>query len=211
MSQPAERTRGGIRRSVTVLVLIAFVTATSNGCVSIDLSRSQATGSPELGSVDVRVYDRPSDLDGKKLTSRRIATELVRLENGKEIPVTLSTEGSWRLDGLKAGNYELRVTGEIDEADQLKKLANREAESFHLKPGQNVQVDVVVKKFPLGAVLGPVLGVGLAAIVTAVVLASIFKFSLSNTQAPAEEPRTRAPGTGPPRPGAPAPQTGSAR
>jgi hypothetical protein len=194
MSHSAEGTRDGIRRSITVLILIAFVTATSNGCVSIDLSRSPAAGSPESGSVDVRVYDRPSDLDGKKLTSRRIATELVRLENGKEIPVTQSTDASWRLEGLEAGHYKLRVTGEIDEAGQLKKLANREAESFHLKPGQNVRVDVVVKKFPFGPVFGPVVGVGLAIGIGAIVLASIWhSLSLSNTQAPTDEPKAHVP------------------
>jgi hypothetical protein len=153
---------------ISVLVLAALAPVLLDGCVTVGVSHTKAAA-PEAatGALEVVIVEKSND---KVPTTSKILTRLVWLESGVEVPVSESTEATWRAD-LPPGRYRLRVSHWIDEKGQARKFAKTDQESFRVRPGELLQARVVLKGFPTGPVItvAAVVGVG---ILTAVLVSA---------------------------------------
>lgn len=155
----------------SVLVLAALSPVFLDGCVSIGVSGSKTVAAETAtGSLDVIVVEKSGDA---KPTASRVVTQLVRLENGIEQPISESTDSTWTKSDLQPGRYRLHVSHWIDETGKTHRFTRSDQESFKIRAGERVQARVVLKAFPTGPVVTIAVLVGVGIVIA--VLASAFR------------------------------------
>jgi hypothetical protein len=150
-----------------------------DGCVSVGISRSEIPPPrPATGTVEVKIYETPSERKKDYLSSRRVISELVRSDVKPEQTVYRGEEAHYTLPDLPPGHYRLTALAVVDEQGKEKNLSNQDSERFRLSAGERIAAVIVLKKAPLGAILGVSAGVAgvflLLAILTAIALAGAF-------------------------------------
>jgi hypothetical protein len=148
-----------------------------DGCVSVGISRSKLPPpTPATGTVEVKIYETPSERRKYHLSSRKVVSELVRSDVKPEQTVYRGEEAHYTLPDLLPGHYRLTALAVVDEQGREKSLSNQDSERFRLSAGERIAAVIVLKKAPLGAILGVSAGVAgvflLLAILTAIALAS---------------------------------------
>lgn len=158
-----------------------------DGCVSVGISRSRAPGSaPLTGSVEVGIYETAGDLRRNTPSPRKIVSELVRTDLRAEELIYRGTETVWRKSDLPPGRYRLTGIAAIDEGGREKSLANRDSERFRLRAGESVRAAIVLKKPPVGAILG--VSAGVAAVIAALIALAVAGIAVGLDREPTVEP-----------------------
>jgi hypothetical protein len=88
-----------------------------------------------------------------------------------EQSVYRGSEASWSLTDLAPGHYRLTALSIVDANGEEKPLPNQDTERFRLRPGESVTAKIVIKKAPVGAILG--LSIGVAALVGGLLLLAL--------------------------------------
>jgi hypothetical protein len=169
----------GWRRSGVLPILVMTAPIYLDGCVSVGISRSQLPPPrPATGTVEVKIYETPSERRKDHLSIRRVISELVRSDVKPEQTVYRGEETRYTLPDLLPGHYRLTALAVVDEQGKEKDLANQDSERFRLRAGERIAAIIVLKKAPLGAILGVSAGVVgvvlLVATLTVIVLAGAF-------------------------------------
>lgn len=190
--------RGWGARLTLVLTAPLFL----DGCVSVGIDRSKPTGQGPA-TLEVRIYETPSDRSAGTLTSRRIVSELVRTDVSPEQRIYRGADPTWTRSDLAPGRYRLTAVAVADETSAEKPLPNQDSERFRLRAGESVRAAIIVRRAPVGAIAGLSAGV-VAAIIAAIVIASLGFVDIELTLLPesaapppprAQEPRTAVPRT----------------
>jgi hypothetical protein len=167
----------GWRRSSVLPILVMTAPIYLDGCVSVAISRSELPPPrPLTGTVEVKIYETPSERKKDHLSSRKVISELVRSDVKPEQTVYRGEEAHYTLPDLLPGHYRLTALAVVDEQGKEKSLSNQDSERFRLSAGERIAAVIVLKKAPLGAILGVSAGVAgvvlLLAALTAIALAS---------------------------------------
>ena len=182
------------RRFTSVLALIVFAPLALDGCVSIGISRSALPSpKPATASLEVRIYESPSERKQDHLSGRRVVSELF-LTKGPDRLVHTATETAWSLSDLAPGDYSLVVGRWIDENGQTQKLANTETQHFRLRAGEKLTAAVVLKRAPVGTIVGVSAGVAVTILVILAIAAAVTLsgFSLGSETANVSNPSGQA-------------------
>lgn len=162
------RRRWGVR-----LTLLLTAPLWLDGCVSVGINRSKREGQdPGAATLEVRIYETPSDLRRGALTSRKIVSELVRADVSPEQRIYRGIDPTWTRSDLSPGRYRLTAVAVLDETTAEKPLPNQDSERFRLRAGESVTAAILLKRAPIGAIAGVSAGVA-AAIIAAVAIASL--------------------------------------
>lgn len=190
------------RRWGAGLTLLLTAPLFLDGCVSVGIDRSKRTGQEQrAASLEVRIYETPSDLRAGTLTSRRIVSELVRTDVTPDQSVYRGIEPTWTRSDLPPGRYKLTAVAVADETSAEKALPNQDSERFRLRAGESVRATILIKRAPIGAIAGVSAGVA-AAVIAAIVIASLSFLDIELTLLPesatappsrVNEPRTTVP------------------
>jgi hypothetical protein len=160
------------QKGIALVLLAAMGLSPASGCLSVGI---ESVGKPatgvETGSLEVSVFQhRPRNGNGD-LPEHPLVSELSRLEGSKEIAIRETSESRWNADGLRPGRYRIRVARFIDEGGKTRPLSSPVQETFHVRPGETVSAEIVVKRFPTATVFGlgaaAAGGVLLAAVISA--------------------------------------------
>lgn len=149
--------------------------------------------SPDLttGTVEVTIYESSEDYRKGVPTPRKIVSELVRSDVKPERSIYRGTEPTWSVGELEPGRYRLTALAVIDQGRE-KSLPNQDSERFRLRAGERVRAVIVLKKAPVGAILG--VSAGVAALIGALIaLAAVAAFSGGDEEPILEESPSRAP------------------
>jgi ElaB/YqjD/DUF883 family membrane-anchored ribosome-binding protein len=144
------------------IALAILLSAELSGCVSVSTTRSKAASPAATPSLDVGVYDTPSQAQAGVATSRKVSLDLARLENGSETRIQSFGESTWSVGELSPGKYRLHLTAAALGSAQgaSPKIVERD---IRIRAGEIVRTDVVLKKFPTWTVVGITAGVGVIA------------------------------------------------
>ena len=154
------------------LALGALIPAAFDGCVSVGITRSRPPNPAfGAGSVQVRIYETPADAKAGVVSSRKIVSELVRTDVKPEQSVYRGSEAIWSRTDLAPGRYRLSALSIIDANGEERPLPNQDTERFRLRPGESVRAAIVIKKAPVGAILG--VSIGVAALVVGLALVAL--------------------------------------
>jgi hypothetical protein len=121
------------------------------------------------------------------LTSRRIVSELVRIDVNPEQRIYRGVEPTWTRTDLSPGRYRLTAVAVADEGAPEKDLPNQDSERFRLRAGESVRAAIVIKEAPVGLIAGLSGGV-LALIIAAIVIASLSFLDIELTLLPESSP-----------------------
>lgn len=180
------------RRGFVRVALALFAPTLLDGCVSVGISRTKPM-SPGLttGTVEVTIYESSEDYRKGVPTPRRIVSELVRSDVKPERSIYRGTEPSWSVGELEPGRYRLTALAAIDQGRE-KSLPNQDSERFRLRAGERVRAVIVLRKAPVGAILG--VSAGVAALIGALIaLAAVAAFAGGDEEPILEESPSRAP------------------
>jgi hypothetical protein len=166
------------------LALGALIPVAFDGCVSVGITRSRLPNPASgAGTVQVRIYETPADARAGVASSRKIVSELIRTDVAPEQSVYRGSEATWSLTDLPPGHYRLTALSVVDANGEEKPLPNQDTERFRLRPGESVTAMIVIKKAPVGAILG--MSIGVAALVGGLILVAILaSFDLEPTVMP---------------------------
>jgi hypothetical protein len=108
---------------------------------------------------------------------RKIVSELVRSDVKPEQTIYRGADSTWMKPDLAPGEYRLTALAVTDDDGREQRLSNQDSERFRLRAGESVTATIVIKKVPVGAILGVSAGVaaliiGLAVLALAGALAS---------------------------------------
>jgi hypothetical protein len=134
-------------------VLIVFVAL--SGCVSVDIHRSKL-GEPHaaVGSIQVAIYENDTDFEKNLVTSRRIVSELKRVDVAPDVTIYRGADPQYERESLAPGRYSVTAIGYLDAADKEVPFQVNDHETFRLRAGENVRVSVLVKAKPKAAING---------------------------------------------------------
>jgi hypothetical protein len=109
---------------------------------------------------------------------RKIVSELVRSDVKPEQMIYRGTDSAWKKPDLAPGEYRLTALAVMDDHGREQRLSNQDSERFRLRAGESVTATIVIKKAPIGAILGVSAGVaaliiGLAVLALAGIAASL--------------------------------------
>jgi len=186
-------------RSIVLPVLVMTAPICLDGCVSVGISRSQLPPPrPATGTVEVKIYETPSERKKDHLSSRKAISELVRSDVKPEQTVYRGQEAHYTLPDLLPGHYRLTALAVVDEQGQEKSLSNQDSERFRLRAGEKIAAVIVLKKAPLGAILGVSAGVAgvlllLAALAAIAIAASLDQEPIVERLPPAPSPTPSLP------------------
>jgi hypothetical protein len=126
--------------------------------------------------LEVRIYETARDLHRGVTSPRKIVSELVRSDVKPEQMIYRGTDSAWKKPDLAPGGYRLTALAVIEQGQEVR-LPNRDSEHFRLRAGEFVTATIVIKKAPIGAILGVSAGVaaliiGLSVLALAGALAS---------------------------------------
>lgn len=162
---------GRVLASAVVAALVAFA---SGGCTSVGLNTAQnASGDPATCAIDVRVYDRASDVKAGHTSPGRVTSDL---ETVSGEAVHRAEGADWSLSGLSPGDYRLTIRQWKKGSRSVEPDADA-SKRFTLHPGDRLAVDMVARKFTTGAAVGTVAGVAGAVAVVVVVSEASRSFS----------------------------------
>lgn len=154
------------------LALGALIPVAFDGCVSVGITRSRPLNPASgAGSVQVRIYETPADAKAGVASPRKIVSELVRTDVKPEQRVYRGSEAIWSLADLAPGRYRLTALSIVDANGEEKPLPNQDTERFRLRPGESVTAMIVIKKAPVGAILG--VSIGVVALVGGLILLAL--------------------------------------
>lgn len=167
----------GWRRSVVLPTLVMSAPLYLDGCVSVGISRSKLPPPRSAtGIVEVKIYETPPDRKSDRLSSRKIISELVRSDLKPEQTVYRGEQVHYTLPDLRPGRYRLTALAVVGEDGKQKNLPNQDSERFRLRAGERIAAVIVLKKAPVGAIVGASAGiVGIAVLLAA--LAAVAAFS----------------------------------
>jgi hypothetical protein len=172
------------RRWAARLTLLLTAPLWLDGCVSVGIDRSKREGQDRgAATLEVRIYETPSDLRSGVLTSRKIVSELVRTDVSPEQRIYRGVDPTWTRSDLSPGRYRLTAVAVLDETPAEKPLPNQDSERFRLRAGESVRATILLKRAPVGAIAGVSAGVA-AAIIAAVVIASLSFLDIELTLLP---------------------------
>ena len=150
----------GWRRSSILPILVVTAPIYLDGCVSVGISRSKLPPpKPAIGTVEVKIYETPSERERDHLSTRKVISELVRSDVKPEQTVYRGDEAHYTLPDLLPGRYRLTALAVVDERGKEKDLSNQDSERFRLRAGERIAAVIVLKKAPLGAIVGVSAGV----------------------------------------------------
>lgn len=182
------------RRFTSMLALIVFAPLALDGCVSIGISRSALPSpKPATASLEVRIYESPSERKHDHLSARRIVSELF-LTKGPDQLVHTAAETYWSLSDLVPGSYSLVVGRWIDEKGESHNLANTETQHFRLRAGERLTAAVVLKRAPVGTIVGVSAGIAATILIILAIAAAVTLsgFSLGSETANVSNPSGQA-------------------
>ena len=176
--------------------LALVLAAELSGCVSVSTTRTKATGPAGTdGSLEVAVYDTPAQARAGVASISRMSLELGRLEKDREEPLQTSSGSAWSFGSLPPAKYSLHLKAAAQEAGSASSAAPTiTQESIKVAAGETVRTQVILKKFPTGAVVGAVLclgaGIGIAYGVGVSIVGGLGSSHLSRSPAK-KSPRAR--------------------
>lgn len=144
-------------RSPLACLLAASITLWSaTGCTSLE-TKTVRNGSPDpmTAAIDVRVFDRASDVKAGHPTSGRVTSELETVSGES---VHRAEDPHWTLGGLQPGRYRLTIR-HWSKGSTRPEPDTRATDDFTLHPGDRIGVEVVARKVKTGAVVGIAAGV----------------------------------------------------
>lgn len=161
------------RRWGARLTLLLTAPLFLDGCVSVGIDRTKRAAQDQgPASLEVRIYETPSDLRAGTLTPRRIVSELVRTDVTPEQQIYRGVEPTWTRSDLPPGRYRLTAVAVADENATEKELPDQDSESFRLRAGESVRATILLKKAPVALIAGVSAGIA-GAIIAAIAIASI--------------------------------------
>lgn len=161
------------RRFNSVLVLLSFAPLALDGCVSIGISRSALPSpKPATAALEVRIYESPRERKENVVSERKIVSQLF-LTKGPDRLLHTAMEAVWSLSDLSPGAYSLVVGRWIDEKGQTHDLANTETQHFRLRAGERVTAAVVLKKAPVGTIVGVSAGLAVTVLIILAIAAAL--------------------------------------
>jgi len=151
----------------SALVISTLVGA--DGCVTTDVSTAALPpgSSTSSGSLSVSIHETPRAASRKQAISRiGVDSRLVRVERHRATTLQQYSDPEWRVDDLAAGRYRVEILG--PEVGSSAERGVRARESFTLKPGRHVKMQVILKDhrgFAWAGVGAAIAGVVIAAVV----------------------------------------------
>lgn len=169
------------RSAITLTLLAALGLPFATGCLSVGIeSVGRAAPGVETGSLRVSVFQHTPRNGHGDLPEHPFVSELTRIDGPREIAIRETSDSRWSAHDLAPGKYRIRVARFIDAAGKTRELPTRVQETFHVRPGETVSAEIVVKRFPTGTVVG--LGAGaVGGILLAAVLSSAFAWRGGST------------------------------
>jgi hypothetical protein len=150
-----------IRRRAVALGLVALL---AFGCATARQTGRVPSGSSESG-VRVAVFADDDARDAGTVLDEAISGVLERRERGAWTPVFRTLEPAWTVAGLSPGRYRVRFDLGLDPAGQPEALDRPVVETFEVRAGEVVEVEVILDHVSPAAVAA-----GAVAIVVAAVL-----------------------------------------
>lgn len=143
------------RSAITLTLLAALALPFATGCLSVGIeSVGKSAAGVETGSLRVSVFQHTPRNGNGDLPEHPFVSELTRIDGSREIAIRETSDSRWSADGLQPGKYRIRVARFIDAAGTTRDLPTRVQETFHVRPGETVSAEIVVKRFPTGTVVG---------------------------------------------------------
>lgn len=173
----ALRRRSLAFRTLGAYVALSVVANLYIGCSTthVDSARVSGRTTDSLASLSVAVYETVSDEHKKHPLDGPVSTRLLRDSEGALQVVQEYTSSTWSIDALPPGSYRLQIFPVAPAAGSEPKPI--EKETFTLRSGEKTTIAVILKD-RRGA-YWTAMGIGIGAIVVAVVAA--FLNSLSHT------------------------------
>lgn len=149
------------RRRPAALGLLALLAV---GCATAREAGRVPSGSGESG-VRVAVFADDDARDAGTVLEEAISGVLERKERGGWSPIFRTLEPVWTVAGLSPGRYRVRFDLALDPSGQPEALDRPVVETFDVRPGEVVEVEVILDHVSPAAV-----AVGAVAVVIAAVL-----------------------------------------
>lgn len=140
-----------------LLALLAF------GCATAREAGRTPSGDSEAG-VRVAVFEDDDARDAGRVLDEPIAGVLERREHGGWTPVFRTLEPVWTVAGLTPGRYRVRFDLALDPAGQPEALDRPVVETFDVRAGEIVEVEVILDHVSPAAVAAGAVAVVLAAV-----------------------------------------------
>ncbi len=166
MAHPATPGHSVPRRVLASALTAVLAAFGAGGCTSVGMNTLQnAAPDPATCAIDVRVFDRASDVKAAHPSAGRVTSDLETI-SGEAVH---HVDGPvWSLEGLSPGEYRLTIRQWKKGSRSVEPDADA-SKTFTLRPGDRLAVNMVARKFTTGAALGVGLGVASAAAVVVVI------------------------------------------
>lgn len=163
--------RSRVLKYATYVTLFCFVVLVCNGCVSVKVSQLEITTDVETPSIAMKMYMEKPDVDEMDQIINGLESNLLfKNASGKFVKVSTSQKGQWILKNAPAGTYRLELAESFEHDGQIVKLSGNRAVNFKLPADKRAEIQVILKKTPVGLIiLLSVLVVGL--IIVAILVA----------------------------------------
>jgi hypothetical protein len=149
-----------LRRRPVALGLLALMAL---GCATAREAGRVPSGDSESG-VRVAVFADDDARDAGTVLDESISGVLERKERGGWIPVFRTLEPVWTIAGLSPGRYRVRFDLALDPAGQPEALDRPVVETFDVRPGEVVEVEVILDHVSPAAVAAGAVAVVIAAV-----------------------------------------------
>jgi hypothetical protein len=138
----------------TYITLLCFTVFVCNGCVSVKVRHLEITSDDETPSIAMKMFLKKPGVDGMdKIINGVQSTLFFKNVSGEFVQVSTSQNGQWILKNAPAGTYRMELAESFEHEGKIEKLSGSRAVNFKLPADKRAEIQVVLKRTPVGLII----------------------------------------------------------
>lgn len=150
----SEFRRSRIFKHVTCVIILCFTVLVCNGCVSSKVRHLPITTDTETPSIAMKMYLEKPDAEEMDHIINGVQSNLYfKSTTGEFVQVTSSQNGQWILKNAPVGTYRLELAESFEYEGEIVELSGSRTTTFQLPADKRVEIQVILKKTPVGLIV----------------------------------------------------------